>query len=48
MILAVAWIGVAIGGAEYHYKRVGQPSSWKLFSRTLAVEISILVLALFV
>jgi hypothetical protein len=48
IILAVLWIGVVIGGAEYHYKRVGRPDSWKLFSRTLAVELSILVLALFV
>lgn len=46
--LAIVWLGVAVGGAEYHYKRVSQPNSWKLFSRTLAVEVSILVLALFV
>jgi hypothetical protein len=48
LVLAVAWIAVAVGGAEYHYKRIGQLNSWKLFSRTLAVEISILILALFI
>jgi hypothetical protein len=48
IILAILWIGVVIGGAEYHYKRVGRPDSWKLFSRTLAVELSILFLAVFI
>jgi hypothetical protein len=48
IILAIGWIAVVIAGAEFHYKRVGQPASWKLFSRTLALELSILLLALFV
>jgi hypothetical protein len=48
IILAVGWIAVVIAGAEFHYKRVGQPNSWKVFSRTLALELSILVLALFI
>lgn len=48
IILAILWIGVVIGGAEYHYKRVGRPDSWKLFSRTLAIELSILFLAAFI
>jgi len=47
-ILAVVWIGLVIGGGEYHYKYVGQPKSWRLFARTSAVELSILVLALFI
>jgi hypothetical protein len=47
-ILAVVWIGLVIGGGEYHYKYVGQPKSWRLFARTIAVELSILVLALFI
>ena len=48
ILLAVAWIAVVIAGAEYHYKRVGQPASWKIFSRTLAIELSILLLGLFI
>jgi uncharacterized membrane protein len=48
IILAIGWIAVVIAGAEFHYKRVGQPISWRMFSRTLAVEISILILALFI
>jgi len=47
-ILAVVWIGLVIGGGEYHYKHVGQPRSWRLFARTITVELSILVLALFI
>jgi hypothetical protein len=42
--LAVAWIALAIGGGEYHYKRAGQRSSWKLFGWTIAVELAILLL----
>ena len=48
IILAIGWIAVVIAGAEFHYKRVGQPISWRMFSRTLAIEISILILALFI
>jgi hypothetical protein len=46
--LAILFIGVAIAGAEFHYRRVGQPLSWQVFGRTLAVELSILILALFI
>jgi hypothetical protein len=48
LILAVIWIAAFIGSAEYHYRRLGQPSSWKLLSSTVAVEIGILLLVLFV
>lgn len=48
IILAIGWIAVVIAGAEFHYKRVGQPVSWRMFSRTLAIELSILILALFI
>jgi hypothetical protein len=41
---ALLYIGVVIGGAEYHYKNVGQPNSWKLFSLTLLGQLFILIL----
>jgi hypothetical protein len=47
-ILAVVWIALVIGGGEYHVKYVGKPKSWRLFARTIAVQLSILVLALFI
>lgn len=47
-ILAIVWIALVIGGGEYHFKYVGQQKSWKLFARTIAVQLSILVLALFI
>jgi hypothetical protein len=40
--------GLIIGGAEYHYRNYGTPGSWKLLGRTIAVELSILILAYFV
>ena len=45
-ILAMVWIAAFIGGAEYHYKHVGQRGSWKCFAWTIAVELLILVLPL--
>ncbi|HLF87349.1 MAG TPA: hypothetical protein VI451_00250 [Anaerolineales bacterium] len=44
MVAAMFYIGVVIGGAEYHYRNVGQPNSWKLFSITLLVQLFILIL----
>jgi hypothetical protein len=41
---ALLYIGLVIGGAEYHYRNVGQPNSWKLFSITLLGQLFILIL----
>jgi hypothetical protein len=41
---ALLYIGFVIGGAEYHYRNVGQPNSWKLFSITLLGQLFILIL----
>ena len=46
--LAFLWLAMAVGGGEYHYKNFGQPRSWRLFARTIAVEMSIFALALFI
>lgn len=48
VIMAIVWIGLVIGAGEYHYKHFGQPKSWRLFARVIAVELAILVLALFI
>ena len=41
---AILYIGFIIGGAEYHYKNIGLPGSWKLFTVTLLVQLFILML----
>lgn len=46
--LALLCLAITGGGGEYHYKHFGRPRSWRLFARTIAVEVSIFVLALFV
>ena len=46
--MAIVCIGVVIGGAEYHLNHFGKPESWRLFARTIAAELSVLVLALFI
>ena len=46
--LAFLWIAAVIGCGEYHYRRLGQPRSWRLFGWVIAVELSILALAFFI
>ena len=41
---AILYIGFIIGGAEYHFKNIGLPGSWKLFSITLLGQLFILIL----
>ena len=48
VVMGIACIAVAIGCGEYHLKHFGQPESWRLFERTIAVELAILVLPLFI
>ena len=48
MTMGVVCVGIIIGGGEYHLKNFGQPKSWRLFGWTIAVEVSIFALALFI
>ena len=48
VVMSIVCIGVAIGCGEYHLKHFGQPESWRLFERTMAAEVAILVLASFI
>jgi hypothetical protein len=45
MVLGLVWLAVVIGGGEYHRRRLGRPSSYKLFGLTLAVEGVVLAVA---
>ncbi len=44
--LSILWIAVVVGGGEYHYRNVGQRSSWRLFGLTIGFELLILVIPL--
>jgi len=46
IILAVVWIAVFLGGAEYIYRNIGQPRVWRLFAWIIGVEIAIFLLSL--
>lgn len=46
-VLAILYIAFAIGTGEYHYRKAGQPPSWRLFSWTIAVELVILIMCYF-
>ena len=43
LIGAMLYIGVVIGGGEYHYRNIGQPGSWKLFSITILGQLFLLI-----
>jgi hypothetical protein len=44
--LSILWIAVVVGGGEYHYRHVGQRSSWRLFGLTIGFELLILAIPL--
>jgi hypothetical protein len=46
--LAMGWIAFAFGTGEYHFRHVGERTSWRLLARSIAAEVAILMLALFV
>ena len=46
--LAMIVIAVIIGGAEYHYRHIGEPRSWRLFAQTLGAELAIFLMAMFI
>jgi hypothetical protein len=46
--MGIVCVGVIMAGGEYHYKHFGEPQSWRLFAWTIAAELSILILALFI
>ncbi len=39
---------LVIGGAEYHYRHIGEPRSWRLFAQTLGAELAIFLMAMFI
>jgi anti-sigma factor RsiW len=42
--LGIGWIALVIGGGEFHYEHLGEPSSWRLFAATICAEAFILIL----
>jgi hypothetical protein len=48
VILAIVWIVVFIGGAEYHYRHLGTPRSWRFFAWTIGAEAAIFALSWFI
>lgn len=48
LVLAVIWIAAFIGSAEYHRRHLGEPTSWRLISRIISVELAIFFLVFFI
>jgi len=46
--MAILPIAIIIGGFEYQHRNMGKPQAWVILARTLAVEIGILLLALYI
>jgi hypothetical protein len=45
---AMVWIAFAFGTGEYHFRHVGERSSWRLFAMSIAVEVAILLLSVLI
>lgn len=45
IVLGILWLALVIFTAEYHWKRVGQRTSWRLFAWVFGVEAAILAVA---
>jgi len=45
---AIVYLGFVVMTSEYHFKNVGEPGSWDLFTKSLLVELAIPFLAYFI
>lgn len=43
-VLAICWLSYTIGAGEYHWKHVGESSSWTIFAWAVAIELLIMIL----
>ena len=46
--MAILPIAIIIGGFEYQHRNMGKPQAWVMLARALALEIGLLLLALFI
>jgi hypothetical protein len=46
--IAILPIAIIIGGFEYQHRNMGKPQGWAMLARTFALEIGMLLLALFI
>ena len=46
--IAILPIAIIIGGFEYQHRNIGKPQAWTMLARTLALEIGMLLLALYI
>ena len=44
MIGALFYISIIVGGGEYHYRNIGQPGSWKLFTIIILGQLFLLII----
>ena len=46
--MAILPIAIIIGGFEYQHRNMGKPQAWMMLARTFALEIGMLLLALYI
>jgi hypothetical protein len=46
--MAILPIAIIIGGFEYQHRNMGKPEAWVMLARTFALEIGMLLLALYI
>ncbi|MAS36511.1 MAG: hypothetical protein CL610_21080 [Anaerolineaceae bacterium] len=42
------WLGVVVGGMEYHFRHVGERRSWRIFAWTLGIEIALILVSVLI
>jgi hypothetical protein len=45
IIGGLLWLSVVVGGMEYHFRRVGQRSSYRVFAWTLGIEAALIAIS---
>lgn len=46
--MAILPIAIIIGGFEYQHRNMGKPQAWVMLARTFALEVGMLLLALYI
>jgi hypothetical protein len=39
----IGWLAMVVGGMEYHFRRIGQRQSFRIFAWTIGIEIALIV-----
>ena len=44
--MMIVFLGVVVGGLEYHFHHIGKRRSWRIFTWTLGIEVALIIVNL--